>query len=461
MEQHTFSYLLIVNFFNTLYFILLMQSQMNLTLFIGDVLVGVIVLVIGLILAWSVLSSTADACKLAVGVGSDVVSLVQAEYSIPGEITFDYKGPSICRVGESPLLKCSPAKGWNPNITSIEVHPLYFSGTYGFDSQVPVALDANIHIEWMQDEEEKQSSLDVLGLYTYSYSLSPLIKLVAESNKNTIQIHKGISVFGDGDGQLYDPLGSKSDGLANVVIQLHKSCKDNEPIINLKSYPLPSGYQLAWNDTHICLYQLVLNSGFKQFDNLNFISSFKKGYSYELRRHFGFAYYVTNYTKDNSAIIFSKWGKNITLVKYYPTKDDDGTYIDSDFDDDTQFYECTSITYDNSTDKYVCTTTGSEITNPKMIVYDPYDQSNVDVYNTGWKKLRCIDFSELGNKLGIDNYHYEFDVAKGIYYFKASDNMNHVILNFNNYNDITIWKFNVTYLCSDNTTKITLLGVNS
>lgn len=431
---------------------------MNLTLFIGDVLVGVVVLVIGLILAWSVLSSTADACKIAAGIGSDVLSLVQSEYSVPGVITFNYKGPNICRVNGAPLLMCSPAKGWNPNITSITISPLYFKGTFGFDSQTPVALDAHVVVTWEQSGETKTMPIDIFGLYTYSYSLSNSILLSADSESNSILISKGTSVFGDGDGNLYDPIASTSNGLANVIIQLNNSCKDNNGVVYKEvEYPIPNGYQIAWNDTHICLYQLLLNSGFKKYNGLDFISTVDNGNSKSLRNKFGFVYFVSGYYgSDNNKYIFIENGKNITLTRYYPSQQGEDYYINSTYSDDTLFSDCDSIKYDKNKEEYQCV-------NPNIVnsgfFYDPYNQGSVSLYHVGWKKLRCIDFSDIGVNLGLSSYSYTFDTD--VKHFKASDGMNHILLDFKNYNSIVTWRFNVSYDCSSNEANVTLLGVNS
>ncbi len=431
-----------------------MNSQMRLSFFIGDVLVAAVVLVVALILAWASLKPLTDACTFGYGIGDEVLSLTQSAFSVGGSVTYNYMGPNICRINGKKIM-CNPLNGWNPNITIVSIGPDCHSGIFGFDDCVPLSLKAKVNVNWEEGGTEHSKDIDVLKMYTYSMSRHYSPK---EDNTGTKWvIEKESTVYGDvvGEDIFRDPLIL----LANKILEERGSCKSSdtwkweEMKINI-----PASYQIVWKDDELCVEHLYLNvHASNPFDLRSVIRSYdadSKEWN-KIKNTVGFAQACYTYLyddKDYSKAVFRHKGALVLLQKNGISGSHVGTLI-------LQSSECSD---DVLVPKGKVDISGVYLQLEgwyrEVEYYDPYDQSNVAKYNTGWKVERCFDFSRIGNDFDINGYQFSFS-NKISDVFSASDGYNHVLMDFNRYNQIKIWDFNVSYNCQTNETKIELLDI--
>ncbi len=433
-----------------------MNSQMSLTLFIGDIIVGVVVLVIGLIIAWGVLNNSLDACKFAAGIGADINSLVQAGFATPGDITFYYEGPPFCRVSSSGvLLKCNPKKGgeWNPNITTISIRPYYESGQFGYDENVPVAQDIQVGVSWIgRGGEFKQKTVDIYGLYTLSlynvYTVSSL------SSRNVLSIRKSSTIFGDylGANVFEDPLGGP-DGIANLIYQLYSKCKGDSGAQSVKQeYILPQSYQIIWNNTDMCIAHLILNSRIVYVNDMYHqckIGMLNKRDDKVFSSSVG-PFWLTN-TKDNDALNFHN---KYFLFRHGDTK---FTLTKAEYDNGAYYY----YSYNPDCSK----STGTGVNDNSAMVTNFYNQSNVHKYHTGWVILRCINLDKVGKDYKINNFGYDISQSDSQKKYDTNDGnspkkYHFHLIDYTGYYDTHTWVFDVSFDCSNNHTKIKLVDIS-
>ena len=404
-----------------------MKAQTGLTFFVGDILVGVVALIVALIIAWASLTPLLDACKIGGGIAYDIVSVVQSEFAVPGEVSFFYEPPSGCEA-KGNIIMCNPSQGWNPNITSLKYAFNYIDGYFGFDNEVPLSAIVNGKVFWEEKGVQYSSKIQVGGLGTLMYS-SPYFDV--EANNGKIEITKKEYTYGSGfyfSGS--DPLVS----LSNKILYLSKSCeKSNKKLFTVVKLQMPSNWEIAWNKTYICEYSLVLNSwvySYNRYNELSKSASISQDQIKLLNETAGF------------------WYSYIDKVK--------NTYL-NEYKNRTVF-----LTYDGSlgyvflyNNKYYSEAPPNNDIEP----YDPYNQTNVAHYSTGWEKIICLDFSEIGKNAKIKNYEYSFNYKASNEIIKCSDGMVHPLFVYKKFNLIKTWTFNVTYDCNTNSTEVTLVSI--
>ena len=404
-----------------------MKAQTGLTFFVGDILVGVVALIVALIIAWASLTPLLDACKIGGGIAYDIVSVVQSEFAVPGEVSFFYEPPSGCEA-KGNIIMCNPSQGWNPNITSLKYAFNYIDGYFGFDNEVPLSAIVNGKVFWEEKGVQRSSKIQVSGLGTLMYS-SPYFDV--EANNGKIEITKKEYTYGSGfyfSGS--DPLVS----LSNKILYLSKSCeKSNKKLFTVVKLQMPSNWEIAWNKTYICEYSLVLNSWVYSYNRYNELSK------------------STSISQDQVKLLNETagfWYSYIDKVK--------NTYL-NEYKNRTVF-----LTYDGSlgyvflyNNKYYSEAPPNNDIEP----YDPYNQTNVAHYSTGWEKIICLDFSEIGKNAKIKNYEYSFNYKASNEIIKCSDGMVHPLFVYKKFNLIKTWTFNVTYDCNTNSTEVTLVSI--
>ncbi len=406
-----------------------MKAQTGLTFFVGDILVGVVALIVALIIAWASLTPLLDACKIGGGIAYDIVSVVQSEFAVPGEVSFFYKPPSGCEAKDS-MIMCNPSQGWNPNITSLKYAFNYISGYFGFDNEVPISAKVTGKVFWEEKGEIHSSDIQVGGLGTLMYSSS---YFDVESDNGQIEITKKEYTYGSGfyfSGK--DPLIS----LSNEILYLSKTCKNSQKKqFAIVKVQLPSNWEIAWNKTDICEYNLVLNSWVYSYNRYNQLVKEQNipsdELTSELNKTAGFWYsYVDTIQND----YLSEY-KNKTIFLVH----EDGK-IGYLFLYNSKYYSNIPIL-------------------DEIEPYDPYNQTNVNKYSTGWKKVLCLNFYEIGKNAGIKDYSYEFNYIGNNELIKGSDGMAHPLFFYSKFNLIKIWTFNVTYDCKTNSTEVDLVSI--
>ena len=338
-----------------------MRSQMELALTIGTVIIGAILIIVSLVISWQMIMPLTDAIRIAVGIGYDVSAIQAATFSVPGDIQVYYPPPSMCEsMSEYTGHKtngwiCQSILGGNPNITSIGVDYKIGGGdTYGFWSSAPLYSQTDVGFSYIPTSESpsQQLAIGLPGFATFTPSLSSIGYYLG----NNVTISKFMTPYGDDVTNTY-----KIDAIEDLINRgVMEACEDpkNYSVVEVV---IPPNWALGYNmstvggSDSICEYRLVLNSEIPKYEipfNL-----------WELASVYGLGIYDFSKIKNVAGYNGITYGEGNAIFDV----------------------------------PYILLKNGNN-------VYDPFNQSNVMKYNTGWLKVRCYNLSKLGfNGIYLDD----------------------------------------------------------
>ena len=373
-----------------------MKSQMELALTIGTVVVGAVLLIAALVLSWEMLLPTTDACRIAAGIGYDVGALQSVIFTLPGDVNVHYIPPSICefysQMGLSKSgLVCQPLQGGNPNISTITVDYKKIP-SYGISFSGPAYLMTSITFSWIDTVEHKQKSttIKMKGIATNSPGLQGSGNLIGVPKIAYIPISKVQSPYGD---VINEPSGTEEDAIVRLVRNMFASVYNGKNY-SAGEFAMPKNWFLVYNYTYyhlqqLCEYRIIINSYLYNLNGYNAYLSLCGVPKGKFNQKFGF-----------TSITAICDGKN-SLV-YYPGA------------------------------PQLC------LINKNGKVCNPWDQSYVKKYGTGFLKVRCFNLYKLNenpniSEIKIDKNNWQSIDNDFVYSFYR-----------NPYSD-SVYKFNATY----------------
>ena len=372
-----------------------MKSQMELALTIGTVVVGAVLLISALVLSWEIMLPATDSCRIAAGIGYDIMSLQSSLFTVPGTITVFYTPPNICEFKSQMNLPgiglvCQPLQGGNPNITGISVEYVKIDKTYGLSSYGPAYLLTTISFNWINNNQHNKvesTSIGLKGIATSSPGLVNEYSYLTASQSN-INIQKIQTPYGD----VMSPMTASSEDAIEKIATSMIASAYNSKKYSSGEIKLPATWFLTYNSTskQMCEYRIIFNS---------------------------YLYYYINYYAD------------------LPTRND---FVDkfgfgySDTCDSNYLYINRSISYtpnapvDCFYKKYSST-----------IAYNPWDSSNVEKYGTGFLKIRCFNLAKITKDPKITSISVSLDNSQ-----KINNDFN------STYRDVNydmLYEYNATY----------------
>ena len=374
-----------------------MKSQMELALTIGAVIIGAVLLISALVLSWEMLLPTTDSCRIAAGIGYDIGALQSSLFTVPGDINIHYVPPSICEfpyqmgIPGSKLI-CQPLQGGNPNITSITTTYETTHG-YGFSFVGPTYLSVAISFDWINNlnhNKVESNTIRIKEIATSSPGLEGTEYL--SEGEHYITISKTQTPYGDVISPLAD---SEEDAIEDMVTAMIASAHNG---LNYSSgyIDIPENWFFTYNSTstELCEYRIVLNAYlYAPGDYADYIGYCKpSGHTKEqFDKKFGFDIYGSCVDETYS-------------IQYSPNSYDDCLLIN-----------------DNS----------------GTTVYNPWNQTNVEKYGTGFLKIRCFNVSKITQDENITSVTVDIQ--------KSQEITSNFYSSYRSVNDAIMYRYNATY----------------